>query len=878
MQKPNIFEMAKKETLINPFRVEHNMVGGMIHTAITVLEPNSNMVPEIEMRFNSADSSTHISALYYKVLRNSFPMTELPTTVEHIYTHNVRKRGDVWMVKNNVTKSNIMVSPFSKLSGRVHMVIEQTLDTNHSVVKTILATREEPMITRTKQTCKSTGQFWTLFISQVNTQRNGKTHTDYEMELELNITNPDLIGQSKHNVIPDHLKFISNGPMIEYDALTEQIDIVGRLCLLYSASFNVRDSFIGNMPKQFMSEHIPIIQSKQYAITPKLDGLRTFVIFADVLPRAMLLERNMKSTIIPHPLPTTTKFIIADKGANPHLLGFTVFDCELYHNKSTNTNDLYIFDCLYADGKDVMSLPLNQRMDAAKYIIENTYDMSMVLNLKLKNYYYQRCGSGGDIENIFKHAKVVWEDCVKQTDGMQYDGIIFSPNDANSTYIDSSHFKWKDKYTIDVLVRDKNLFARAGSELKNITNEIIDEKQAESSSLDKYDGKIVEYDLHAQKVMTVRIDRDQPNAYLTCISTKKAMFEDINIDKLATMTQPSCNAATLVGVVNVDYNQVQRDESKQRSAASDINIRKYTNKVKEMVYRGAYGEITQTIPINQRKGIDLACGEGGDIGKWVKAGYAHVLLIDKSEKSIYGSTGVKSRIEQFYKDNPEATVKFYYGVGDITTGDIVMGTCETFNLNEERRLEGNTNILNFFKAPGEICTISIFYAIHYMLQSRVTWDGFMNNIINILKHHSCSRQVTCIGACLDGNKIVRSFKVLNKNNKVIYSLEPVMNKLVDPALLSTHVHNTTDYFTHKLNTLKLDFDATEWNLSEPIRESLVFLQLLPILFDNRIIGNNISLADHKMADKKDKYNALTPTEREYLNMQHFFSFKLPKVI
>ncbi len=874
LQKPNIFDMAK-QNIKNPFIVEHNTVGSMIYTAMYVATPGSNVVPEIEMRFKSvmADKA-HVSALHYKVMRNSFGTIELPTTVEQIYKNNVRKRDGHWMVKDNVGKSNEMVSPYSKLSGRVHMVLERTLDDNHSLVKSILATHEEPILTRTKKTSKYVGKFWNMFISQVDINRNGMNYTDYELELEMNVENASFINESKTNNVQNHIKFISTGPMQEYDELTEQIDIMGRLCVLYQSSFNAKDSFVGNMPKQLINEYIPIIQSKQYAITPKLDGLRTFLIFSDMLPRAMLLERNMKSTIVPHKLPSTNKFVISDKGENPRMLSLTVFDCELYHDKSTNTNDLYIFDCLYADGKDVMGMTLQQRMSAAQYIIENTYDMSMVLNLKLKTYYYQQCGSGGNIENIFKYAKVIWDDYLKLAGGMTYDGIIFSPNDAASTYIDSAHYKWKDKYTIDVLIKDKNMYARTGNQLKNITNEIIDEKHAEL--LDKYDGKIVEYDIRAHEVMTVRVDRDQPNAYLTCLSTKKAMNEDLNIDKLASMAQPSCNAATLVGVVNVDYNQVHRDESKQRSSASDINIRKYTNKVKEAVYQGAYNEIPKTVLVNQRKGIDLACGEGGDINKWFKTGYSHVLLIDKSEKSIYGSTGVKNRVEQFYKDNAGATIKFYYSVGDITTGDLVSGTCETQNLDDARRADGVANIVDFFKAPGEICTISIFYALHYMLQSKVTWDGFMHNVMGILKHHSCSRQVTCVGAFLDGNKITRPFKVLNKDNKVIYSLEPIMNKLVDPALLSL-VHTTDDYFSKKVNTLKLDFDATEWNLSEPIRESLVFVQLLPILFDNRIIGD-ISLLDPKMLEKKDKYKALTASEREYLGMQHFFSFKLPKIV
>ena len=155
--------------------------------------------------------------------------------------------------------------------------------------------------------------------------------------------------------------------------------------------------------------------------------------------------------------------------------------------------------------------------------------------------------------------------------------------------------------------------------------------------------------------------------------------------------------------------------------------------------------------------IDLACGIGGDITRYVQAEPHAVLGIDKSGKNILDPDHSAYRFlfdNVLAKGNPDKVPSMFFVIGD-SSKDIPSGECskeetiEGANVSEvlddavilqylfgqpqdrTLELERLTQMGHVFQ-PGADAVVLMF-ALHYFFKSKETFDGLLKNLDKILK-------------------------------------------------------------------------------------------------------------------------------------------------
>uniref|UniRef100_A0A6C0L843 mRNA (guanine-N(7))-methyltransferase n=1 Tax=viral metagenome TaxID=1070528 RepID=A0A6C0L843_9ZZZZ len=169
--------------------------------------------------------------------------------------------------------------------------------------------------------------------------------------------------------------------------------------------------------------------------------------------------------------------------------------------------------------------------------------------------------------------------------------------------------------------------------------------------------------------------------------------------------------------------------------------------VKEMLY---------SKPTRKGSIVELACGQGGDLNRWIKNDYRFVLGVDLVKNNIYSPNhGAYSRLlrerKRFFinmKNNPN--VRFpdmVFAVGDcakpIRTGecaineDPAIDDKESYNVLKMVFSKGNKNNDTQFnriigKGLNGFDACSCMFGIHYFFKNEEMLDGFLLNVYQLL--------------------------------------------------------------------------------------------------------------------------------------------------
>lgn len=157
-------------------------------------------------------------------------------------------------------------------------------------------------------------------------------------------------------------------------------------------------------------------------------------------------------------------------------------------------------------------------------------------------------------------------------------------------------------------------------------------------------------------------------------------------------------------------------------------------------------------PKNRRSLVELACGEGGDMPRWVDSGYKFVLGVDLVKNNIYGPrTGAYSRMinrrYQFIKRVPNEKATFtdmVFIAGDCAK-NIINGSCSSaindkesenilkmiFNKNRYNVQKHYSHITGQTGNGFDVC--SCMFGIHYFFKTEETLNGFLENVSSLLK-------------------------------------------------------------------------------------------------------------------------------------------------
>lgn len=463
-------------------------------------------------------------------------------------------------------------------------------------------------------------------------------------------------------------------------------------------------NFIGNQPITLERKDIPNIQ-KGYSVTDKVDGIRMFLI--NWGNKLYLLDKKLIQT----PL-----------GIETETNGF-LLDGEYSNNK------FMAFDILYYDGDNCCKFHLPERHILMDRVIKKLNSDK----IQPKTFYYSEDTENKPpfvkyTENLFETAKDLW----KRDNEHLLDGLIFTP-----LYEDYSRFtkifKWKETPTVDVLVRDGEMYGnnRGNIEKININCENLENNKIYEFARNKQG---LWYKLHD------RPDKKFPNAILTIKSAIKAIDENISLDDLNNN-------------IGTQYN-TKGKQIHVRKTENDIGYRSIHNKIKNEI-----------IKLNNNNGtvIDLGCGKLGDLFKYEKAGYTELLAIDLSWQHIYGENGAIQRYEKIKNDiNMKVTIIWGDVCKNIRSGE---AGCDDTNVSKLKQ---------FFKEHKrfKFDTVSCQFAIHYLVKSEL----FVKNVQLLLKSGGLF-----IGTFLNKNKIKEG--KYNKDGTVIYEIKNITENTVDVKTL-----------------------------------------------------------------------------------------------
>lgn len=406
-------------------------------------------------------------------------------------------------------------------------------------------------------------KIYTLYASEVVNQTEYKEWTSYEIELELT---GDFIEENINTLISEARR------IKDLISLTDKQD--------KSSSGFIYDeinSILGYNLKFSLNKPIQIRFSDirdnllSYGITIKVDGIRYFLYMNET--GAYLMGRDIIK--------------ISNEEFSKRL-----YDIELVDK------DAYIIDMLILNGNNISHMKLKDRYDLFQEIKVGDY------NVHKKEFkfpttskaYFRDIKSLIDIQDITKPYSV--------------DGIIFTPN---ARYGYPTSFKWKpiNKLTIDVRLRDRNLYVYDSNKKK----EVIFDIDADIFGVTRYrdlNEQILEirYNLDDNSFSLYRVRRDVtvPNDLKTALQIWRQLQNPITEDDLLS------NNLTL--------------------------MRKYHNRVKFSIYN-------LLSDFDKRIILDVGSGRGGDILKW-KENNLFVVAIEP-DKENYDE--FKERTKTYKYDN-----------------------------------------------------------------------------------------------------------------------------------------------------------------------------------------------------------------------------------
>jgi len=175
-----------------------------------------------------------------------------------------------------------------------------------------------------------------------------------------------------------------------------------------------------------------------------------------------------------------------------------------------------------------------------------------------------------------------------------------------------------------------------------------------------------------------------------------------------------------------------------------FNMRKFHNYIKNELI------INSCKSIKAEKLLDIACGRGGDIIKWIKSDLKFVFAFDVHKESIYCNDGdcAISRfndIKKNYKSKNKKPFTRFYNL-NILDKDILS------------KIKYNENKINIPNFNGKYDVVSCQFAFHYFSKN----DDDLNHLFNVISN-KLKVNGLFIGTTTDGDKIKKILEIGDVN-------------------------------------------------------------------------------------------------------------------
>jgi SAM-dependent methyltransferase len=287
--------------------------------------------------------------------------------------------------------------------------------------------------------------------------------------------------------------------------------------------------------------------------------------------------------------------------------------------------------------------------------------------------------------------------------------------------------------------------------------------------------------------------------------------------------------------------------------------------------------------------VDLACGKGGDLFKWIQNRARAVIGIDTSGDGITNSEdGAYKRYVQDIKKFGMGTVpKIAFVIGN-SSKNIVSG--EAGATPEESNML--RSIFGKYKPDGPVPpyirdvmassflagtdVAACMFALHYFFENKATLDGFLRNLSEIVKIGGYF-----IGCCFDGDKIFQLLHGVERGRSRSGEIEGV------PLWTIKKDYDAVELLSDD-SSLGLAIDVEFISIGPAQREYLVPFDLLTKKMEsigfsllnaselkemNLKASTNTFDVSFQMADRENQRFSMLPPVMEYSFLNRWFIFK-----
>lgn len=162
--------------------------------------------------------------------------------------------------------------------------------------------------------------------------------------------------------------------------------------------------------------------------------------------------------------------------------------------------------------------------------------------------------------------------------------------------------------------------------------------------------------------------------------------------------------------------------------------------------------------IKQYKGnsvVDLACGKGGDLPKFLGAGFTRLLGYDSNRDNI--ENPVDGAYKRLFKMQRGRSLKYVMLTYDLSKKIDIKAFENDNDKHVAQVIHGNVRDMKLHKyqdmARDKFDLVNCQFAIHYFFESETTLDNFLSNVDMYLKDDGYF-----IGTCLNGHAVKRELK------------------------------------------------------------------------------------------------------------------------
>jgi len=378
----------------------------------------------------------------------------------------------------------------------------------------------------------------------------------------------------------------------------------------------------------------------------------------------------------------------------------------------------------------------------------------------------------------------------------------------------------------------------------------IDEKgDIRTESNDKIENHTIiefRYDIDNEKWIPIRVREDKTRIYKGGSFSKTANSLPVAINVWRSIHNP-ISKELIIGNTSLLDRDVSSEIQGKSLDADDIyyargiprrsllsyNMTTFHNiGIKEKLY---------LLPQKRNSLLELACGQAGDLSRWLKGNYNFIFGIDYAKDNIYkANDGAYARVlkefNRFNKEKKDDKVFFpniVLAAGDCAL-DIKSGASGVDDESKElMRVVMNSNVkinkshYKYISGKGinKFDAVTCMYAVHYFFESEEKLNGFLHNVSSNLKlggNFVCTFMdgSSVEKALLGTNGVIEGRRQLDDSNVLVWAIvkrftnEEYYNRKIDvfientQRLIPEYLVNF-DFLIEKAKEFGLELEDTE---------------------------------------------------------------------